>query len=94
MIPFSEIEEPLHSLLERYGPPRKIYHPEPPFWHLQSDGLWELEHTDKPIKIGAKVVRHAGYVMFQMAEVAIPRNLFARILTRIQGLGLPVPRPT
>jgi len=49
---------------------------------------------DKLIKIGAKVVRHAGYVMFQMAEVAIPRDLFARILMRIQGLGPPAPRPT
>ncbi len=48
----------------------------------------------KLIKIGAKVVRHAGCVMFQMAEVVIPRDLFARILTRIQGLGPPVPRPT
>jgi hypothetical protein len=28
---------------------------------------------EKLIKIGAKVVRHAKYVTFQMAEVAIPR---------------------
>jgi len=49
---------------------------------------------DKLFKIGAKVVRHAGYVLFQMAKVAIPRALFARILTRIQGLGPPVPLPT
>ena len=37
----------------------------------------------KLIKIGAKVVRHARYVVFQLAEVAIPRNLFALILQRI-----------
>jgi hypothetical protein len=29
------------------------------------------------IKIGAKVVRHGRYVTFQLAEVAIPRRLFA-----------------
>ncbi len=28
------------------------------------------------IKIGAKVVRHGRYVTFQLAEVAVPRNLF------------------
>ena len=28
-------------------------------------------------KIGARVVRHAGYVTFQLAEVAVPRKLFA-----------------
>ncbi len=40
----------------------------------------------KLIKIGAKVVRHARYVIFQMAEVAIPRDLFADILRRIDWL--------
>ena len=38
------------------------------------------------IKIGAKVVKHSGYVMFQLAEVAIPRRLFAEILRLIDGL--------
>lgn len=41
---------------------------------------------EKLIKIGAKVVRHANYVRFQMAEVAVPRKLFAAILDRIQRL--------
>jgi hypothetical protein len=43
---------------------------------------------DKLIKIGAKVVRHAKYVTFQMAEVAIPRSLFAMILEKIAQLRL------
>jgi hypothetical protein len=41
---------------------------------------------EKLIKIGAKVVRHSKYVFFQMAEVAVPRKLFAAILERIQCL--------
>ena len=41
---------------------------------------------EKLIKIGAKVVRHSKYVFFQMAEVAVPRKLFATILERIQSL--------
>jgi Transposase DDE domain group 1 len=41
---------------------------------------------EKLIKIGAKVARHAKYVLFQMAEVAVPRKLFARILKRIARL--------
>ena len=41
---------------------------------------------EKLIKIGAKVVCHANYVRFQMAEVAVPRRLFAAILDRIQRL--------
>ena len=41
---------------------------------------------EKLIKIGAKVVAHAKYLTFQLAEVAIPRKLFARILERIARL--------
>jgi len=41
---------------------------------------------EKLIKIGAKVVRHAKYVTFQLAEVAVPRELFAAILERIRRL--------
>lgn len=41
---------------------------------------------EKLVKIGAKVVRHSKYVLFQLAEVAVPRKLFARILERIARL--------
>ena len=41
---------------------------------------------EKLVKIGAKVVTHARYVTFQMAEVAIPRGLFRAILERIRRL--------
>jgi hypothetical protein len=41
---------------------------------------------EKLIKIGAKVVAHAKYLTFQLAEVAVPRKLFARILKRIARL--------
>ena len=40
------------------------------------------------IKIGAKVIQHAKYVTFQMAEVAIQRSLFALILDKIARLRL------
>ena len=42
---------------------------------------------EKLIKIGAKVVAHAKYLTFQLAEVAVPRKLFARILERIARLS-------
>ncbi len=40
---------------------------------------------EKLIKIGAKVVRHGRYVTFQLAEVAIPRRLFAASQTVAEG---------
>ena len=58
----------------------------------------EVEHwslttlCEKLIKIGARVVKHSRYVTFQLAEVAIPRTLFAEILRQIDGLR-PAPLP-
>ena len=49
---------------------------------------------EKLIKIGAKVVRHAKYVTFQMAEVAVPRWLYRAILQRIRRLAETPIRPT
>jgi len=48
---------------------------------------------EKAIKIGAKVVQHAKYVTFQLAEVAIKRDLFQTILARIARLR-PLPQAT
>ncbi len=41
---------------------------------------------EKPIKIGAKVVRHGRDVTFRLGEIAIPRRLFAEIRRLIDGL--------
>jgi hypothetical protein len=41
---------------------------------------------EKRIQIGAQVVARAKYLTFQLAEVAVPRQLFTRILARIARL--------
>src|SRR5262245_18493525 len=54
---------------------------------------WSLTTLkDKLIKIGAKVVSHGRYVIFQMAEVAIARQMFQEILRLIAELR-PQPPP-
>jgi hypothetical protein len=48
---------------------------------------WSLTSLrEKVVKIGAKVITHARYTVFQMAEVAVPRHLFGRILVMIDEL--------
>ena len=55
---------------------------------------WSLTTLrEKLVKIGAKIIRHGRYIVFQMAEVAIPRDLFADILRRIDRLRT-MPLPT
>ena len=54
---------------------------------------WSLTSLkEKLIKTGAKVVSHGRYVVFQMAEVAIPRQMFKEILRLIAELR-PQPPP-
>ena len=55
---------------------------------------WSLTSLrEKLIKIGAKVVSHGRYVTFQMAEVAVPKQMFREILSLIARLRAP-PAPT
>lgn len=50
---------------------------------------WSLTTLrEKLVKIGAKVISHSRYVTFQMAEVAVPRELFIKILKLIDKLRL------
>ena len=66
----------LGNFLRRLVLPRKVKH-----WTLTT-------LREKLIKIGAKVIRHARYITFQLAEVAVPRELFQTILQKIQRLRL------
>src|SRR4029077_18142673 len=51
---------------------------------------WSLTSLrEKLIMIGAKVVSHGRYISFQMAEVAVPRQMFAEILSLIARLQAP-----
>jgi hypothetical protein len=50
---------------------------------------WSLRSLQvKLIKIGGRIVRHARRFVFQLAEVAVSRDLFAAILERITRLSL------
>ena len=66
----------LGNFLRRLGLPRAVKD-----WSLQSLQL-------KLIKTGGRVVRHARRIIFQLAEAAVPRDLFAAIIERVGGLRL------
>ncbi len=49
---------------------------------------WRLTSLrERLVKIGAKIVRHARQVIFQMAEGGVPKELFAQILHRVWALA-------
>jgi hypothetical protein len=48
---------------------------------------WSLRILQvKLIKMGGRLVRHARRLVFQLAEVAVPRGVFRQVLERIAGL--------
>jgi Transposase DDE domain group 1 len=70
----SRVEDNLANFLRHLPLPRPVR-------------TWTLATLrEKLIKVGAKAVRHAKAVTFQMAEVAIPRGLCAATLERIGRL--------
>ncbi len=72
----------LANFLRRLALPKPVQH-----WSLTT-------LREKLVKIGAKVTRHANYVTFQLAEVAVTRGLFAAILSRIERLWTVAPQPS
>jgi hypothetical protein len=65
----------LGNFLRRLGLPKAIKD-----WSLRSLQV-------KLIKTGGRIVRHARQIVFQLAEVAVSRDLFAAILERISRLS-------
>lgn len=59
------------NFLRRIALPGKVSH-----WSLTT-------LRERLIKTGARMVRHARYITFQMAEVAVPRDLVRAMLRKI-----------
>ncbi len=70
----------LANFMRTLAPPEAVKH-----WSLTS-------LREQLVKICAKIVTHARYVTFQIAEVAVPNQLFAEILRLIDALR-PQPAP-
>jgi putative restriction endonuclease len=45
-LPYAEVDPALQGLLRAFGPPRRSYHSEYPFWRLQRDGVWEVQGAE------------------------------------------------
>jgi putative restriction endonuclease len=44
---YRDVDRGLRRLLMDFGPRRKSYHPEYPFWRLQNDGIWLVRDADR-----------------------------------------------
>jgi putative restriction endonuclease len=75
-IHFATIAEELTKLLKEFGPRRLTYHPEFPFWYLQTDGFWEVENRSNLAlkKSGQSPTKQA--LLAQDAVGAVPQHLW------------------
>ena len=73
---FVTIVEKLTNLLKEFGPRRLTYHPEFPFWYLQTDGFWEVENKSTLAlkKSGQSPTRQT--LLAQDAVGAVPQHLW------------------
>lgn len=51
LLAYRDVDSRLRDLLVDYGPPRKSYHPEYPFWRLQNDGdFWIVPEREAAVQ--------------------------------------------
>lgn len=79
----SEIRDELHSLLERFGPQRRQYRPDMPFWRLKGDasGSCTTANSAQPRAADSRPAK-------SWSSVTSPAALMSRILhysTEIRG---------
>lgn len=98
-LPFDRLAPDVAALLREFGPPRRSYHPEYPFWWLQSDGVWTVEadgpmspraSSSNPTK-GELLAKHARGRFSGDVKAALSADpgLVAAIATRILELHFP-----
>ena len=74
-----------------HGPPKSPLIAKRRHWRYPKEVAHRSLTTlrEKLLKIDARVVRHGRYITFQLAEVAVSRQVFGQILARIARLRAP-----
>lgn len=81
LIPFKDIEAPLRKLLTEFGPPRKVCHPEYPFWALQNDDdVWEV-HSTSPVSRSTNGYPTRGPLIAAHAEGGFREDVYHELRT-------------
>jgi putative restriction endonuclease len=98
-ISFRELEPKLTELLKEFGPSRKSYHSEYPFWRLQHDGVWKVDapkqiqprkgHTDAKKTELLKYDVQAGFTKEVLNQLNKDPNLAVEIASRILDSHFP-----
>ena len=75
-----DIERPLTDLLKRFGPPRKVIHPEYPFGRLRNDELWEIP-GEESLSITKKGDLHRSGLIKHAVTGGFPEPIYELLLS-------------
>ena len=75
LVAYADIEKPLKMVLAEFGPPRKTIHPEQPFGHLRTDGLWEIP-GDSNLPASSSGTLLVSGLREQSAKGGFPEHIF------------------
>lgn len=99
LISYSKVDRDLKKLLIEFGPFRKSYHPEYPFWRLQNDNVWELKgaekvtarkgNTDAKKSELIKYDVHGGFTEKIILQLLKDNNLFTEIVNNLLESNFP-----
>lgn len=70
---YSAIEPLLKNLLAKFGPWRETLHPEQPFGHLRTDGLWEVPGGEE-LPVTSKGTFHKSGLIKNSAKGGLPER--------------------
>ena len=88
LIPYSEVDSNLGNLLKEFGPKRANYRPKYPFWHLQTDKVWEIPDATQIRHESHRDVRK-GDLIHHNVSGGFPENI-ARTLQNDSKLALEI----
>jgi predicted restriction endonuclease len=72
LISFADLDERMQGIFRAFGPPRRRYGTNYPFWYLQTDGVWEVESADELRMRKGKSLAGAGSVVTTEAGAPPP----------------------
>ena len=87
-IPFRDVDVQLGRLLKEFGPHRAKYHPEYPFWWLQTDTLWEVSSRESLERRKGGTIPKKSELIEKDATGSIPGDVRQVLLSDEQYIGI------
>jgi len=90
---FRDVDEPLREALRAFGPARKSYRAELPFWRLKEDGFWVVQDEARLSKLTNGSAPGRRLLLEEDAAAEVPRGMWdelagdpARVARLVRGV--------